>query len=161
MGTTRLVAARKVARDRRAAMDAERARRDERIEEATAVAILATTVLARAQDAVTAAEHDVAVAVAALAGEDLPVTDIATLTDLPTGQVRRLLSLAKTTTPATSGRGDDAEPGGGPEARAPRTGEHQAPPPGTESMLSAARPVRGEGATASDGSAGGIAEGSR
>ncbi len=161
MGTTRLVAARKVARDRRAAMDAERARRDARIEEATAVAILATTVLARAQDAVTAAEHDVAVAVAALAGEDLPVADIATLTDLPTGQVRRLLTLAKTTTPATSDRGDDAEAGGGLEARAPRAGERQAPSAGTESMLSAARPVGSEDATVSNGTAGGIVEGSR
>ncbi len=69
MGATWLVAARKVARQPRAERDPARARRDTRIEGATAAATLA--------------------------GDDLTVAEIAVLTDLPSGQVRRLLTLPK------------------------------------------------------------------
>ncbi len=136
MGTSRSVQARQVARQRRAAMQAQRRARETRIEDAATASIVAAEVLVRTQDAVAQAELALGQTMAALAAEGLGVVEIATLTDFPPGQVRRLLTLAK----SHPGDGVDASRdaagtghAGERAVRPDRVGEHPARGGGTSS----------------------------
>ncbi|WP_188944621.1 hypothetical protein [Nakamurella endophytica] len=125
--TNRAVTARQQARQRWAALTADRAARDSRIEEAAAAVIDAAEQLAaitghaaeeraaahaaydaavakidRAEnDALGAAEPALAAGLAALTGEGVKAADIASLTGLPLADVRRLT--VKAAAPADSG----------------------------------------------------------
>lgn len=86
--------ARRLARERRAQLDTDRADRDRRIEEATTTAILALEHRTAALRAQHHAEHAAGTALHHLTHEHLRPHDIATLVDLPEAHVKKLMVLA-------------------------------------------------------------------
>lgn len=88
------VEARKLARERRMKLDADRAVRDERIESAAAAVFVAQMERASALDAAAAAELKMAGSVRSLLdGEGLTQAQTAELLDLDAAEIRRLTKL--------------------------------------------------------------------
>jgi len=95
--------ARAKARQRRIALDHDRAMRDERVEAAAGEAILALAERADASAQVQAAEVRVGDALRRILAEGIKADGVAQLCDLPVGEVHRLRRAAQT---AQDSRGD-------------------------------------------------------
>ena len=112
--------ARAKARQRRIALDHDRAMRDERVEAAAGEAILALAERADASAQVQAAEIRAGDALQRILAEGIKADGVAQLCDLPVGEVHRLRRAAQT---AQDSRGD-ADPACEPKPASP--GEHAA-----------------------------------
>ena len=112
--------ARAKARQRRIALDHDRAMRDERVEAAAGEAILALAERADASAQVQAAEIRAGAALQRILAEGIKADGVAQLCDLPVGEVHRLRRAAQT---AQDSRGD-ADPACEPKPASP--GEHAA-----------------------------------
>jgi hypothetical protein len=88
--------ARAKARQRRIALDHDRAIRDERVEAAAGEAFLALAERSDAWDGVQAAEVRVGDALQRILAEGIKVSGVAQLCDLPVGEVHRLRRTAQT-----------------------------------------------------------------
>ncbi len=82
------------ARERRRALDRDRDAKDQRIEEATAMALIAVEGLAEAEDARTAASVAVGEALRELLAEDVSPERAAALVEVDVSEVRRLSKVA-------------------------------------------------------------------
>lgn len=112
MQTRNAQQARRLARERRAKLDADRADRDQRVEQATTDTILAL----QDRDQAVQAQHDAEVtagtAMRRLVDENLRTEDVATLCDVPEALVKRLTVLAgrAAESPKDDGAAVPAEP---------------------------------------------------
>lgn len=101
-GSTNRQAALARARERRRKLDRERDAQDQRIEEATAGALVALDLRAEAEEAVAAATAELGVAVRKLLEEDVSVERAAALLEIDVVEIRRLSKAP--TPPAAPGR---------------------------------------------------------